>query len=231
MKMEQKQNFSKHLVVIAVLLVLVAAFNVYALSSLSDSLSFGKGGSFAYQKDVSKVDLNTIKSTAQSVALMFPVNEIATTQDAIDIMIPTGTPEYGAALGVTFDDPIGSLNRLQKQVYPQIKAELKQDQELWNRYISLGTKPVGISCEFCCGVGPVGISSNGELKCGCSHNPAVQALAMWMIKNTDYSDQEVLREVLRWKALWFPKNMIQLAVQASDGEVDVNNLPGMVGGC
>jgi len=69
------------------------------------------------------------------------------------------------------------------------------------------------------------------LRCGCSHNPAVQAISMWLIKNTDYSDAEIVREVMMWKSLWFPKNMIELGTKLSGGDVDLNSLPGMVGGC
>jgi len=50
--------------------------------------------------------------------------------------------------------------------------------------------------------------------------------------NTDYSDAEVLREVYRWKTLWFPKDMVGLALEIAGGNTDVlNELPGMVGGC
>ena len=228
---KEKKDSSKILIVISILLLIGVIINSYLVSSLSDNFSTHKASGLAYSKDISKIDLTTIKSTAASVAVLFPVDKIKTTQDAVDLMLASGTPEYGAALGVTYDDPVSALNKLSIETYPQIKSELKQNPELWNRYINLATKPVGISCEFCCGIGSVGISSNGELKCGCSHNPAIQALTMWMIKNTDYSDAEILREDLRWKSIWFPKNMIEIATKVSGGNVDLNNLPGMVGGC
>lgn len=228
---KEKKDSSKILIVISILLLIGVIINSYLVSSLSDNFSTHKASGLAYSKDISKIDLTTIKSTAASVAVLFPVDKIKTTQDAVDLMLASGTPEYGAALGVTYDDPVSALNKLSRETYPQIKSELKQNPELWNRYINLATKPVGISCEFCCGIGSVGISSNGELKCGCSHNPAIQALTMWMIKNTDYSDAEILREDLRWKSIWFPKNMIEIATKVSGGNVDLNNLPGMVGGC
>ena len=50
--------------------------------------------------------------------------------------------------------------------------------------------------------------------------------------NTDYSDAEILREVMRWKTLFFPKNMIELGTSLAGGDTSaLNNLPGMVGGC
>ena len=231
-KKDENKTFSNLLIVAAIILILVTSVNAYVLSSISDNIG-GKSHvtGLTYNQDISKIDLSSIKSTGGSVAALFPVNKIETQQDAVDLLIAKGVPEYGEALGVSFDDPVGSLNKLARQVYPQIKAELKQDPQLWQRYLNLATKPVGISCEFCCGVGPVGISSNGEITCGCSHNPAIQALTMWLIKNRDYSDAEVLREAMLWKALWFPKNMIELGLKASGGDIDLNDLPGMVGGC
>ena len=96
--------------------------------------------------------------------------------------------------------------------------------------MNLATKPVGISCEFCCGVGAVGITSSGELRCGCAHNPAIQTLTMLLMKDTNMDDAEVLREALKWKSLWFPRDMVGLALKASGGQIETE-LPGMVGGC
>ncbi|MEF9475850.1 MAG: hypothetical protein L0958_03995, partial [Candidatus Mariimomonas ferrooxydans] len=56
----------------------------------------------------------------------------------------------------------------------------------------------------------------GNLKCGCAHNIALQTLSMWLIKNSDYTDAEITKEALKWKALFFPRNMVQLAMQAAD---------------
>ena len=118
-------------------------------------------------------DIYSIKSTAQAIGMLFPVDEIQTDQDAIDMMISQGTPDYGASMGVSFDDPIAALTLLSSN-YNTIKKDIKQNSpDVWERYLNLATKPVGISCEFCCGVGPQGITKDGELRCGCKHNPAV----------------------------------------------------------
>ncbi len=220
------KKIDKLVIFLIIVSLIVVSVNVIAINTFSGIIK--SPSSF---KGLDKVDLNSIKSTGQAVAAVFQVNKINTQQDAVDMLIPTGVPEYGNDLGVTFDDPIKSLTYLHRTVYPQIKSDLQKDPELWQRYLNLATKPVGISCEFCCGVGPIGISKQGELKCGCSHNPAVQALTMWLIKNTKYNDAEVLREVLRWKTLWFPKNMIELGMKASGGNIDTGALPEMVGGC
>lgn len=228
---KEANTFTYLLVAGIVLLLIITSINIYSLSSLSDKLVGKRSSGLGLSKDVDDVNLASIRSTGQSIAFLFPVEKIKTQQDAIDILIPRGTPEYGDALGVSYDDPVSALNKLARQTYPQIKAELKQDPVLWNRYLNLATKPVGISCEFCCGVGPTGISGDGELTCGCSHNPAIHALTMWLMKNTDYSDAEILREAIRWKSLWFPKDIVNLGLKASGGDIEELDLPGMVGGC
>lgn len=179
-------------------------------------------------KDISNVDLSTIKGTGFAVAALFPVENIKTAEDAIAVMISTGSPPYGDALGITYDDPVGGMNTLYKQF-----REVPLTEEENDRYIYLSSNPFGISCEFCCGVGPIGADSNGNPRCGCKHNPAILGLTKWLVHNTDWSDQEILKEALKWKALWFPRDMVKLALQTAGGDTSSldAHIPGMVGGC
>ena len=210
------------------LFTLLILFNQYQVMGLNDMTG---NSIYLSNGDLSDVDVTEIKSTAQGIALLFPVSEIETTEDAIAVMIPTGTPEYGAAMGVSYDDPVTALSLLENG-YPTLKQQGQDNPEIWARYLALATAPTGISCEFCCGVGATGITSDGTSKCGCAHNPAVQAVTLWLMLNTDYSDAEILREVYRWKTLWFPKDMVGLALEIAGGNTDVlQDLPGMVGGC
>jgi hypothetical protein len=244
--MENKEILIVFLVVVVAGLVLFNQYQIYAVNSELSSGSASFGGFFSFvggSSDLKGVDILQSHSTAQSVAMLFPVDKIKTVDDAMNVMIPTGTPDYGQALGVSYDDPVNSLDFLYQKLYPQIERDVKQnDPAVWQRYLNLATRPVGISCEFCCGVGPVGIASDGSLLCGCSHNLAVHALTLWLMKNTDYSDAQIVREVMRWKTIWFPKNMVMIAYQdatqgapqtagGSPAATDLNNLPGMVGGC
>ncbi|MDP2684330.1 MAG: hypothetical protein Q8P20_04680 [bacterium] len=188
-----------------------------------NSTSLGGSG------DLAAVNLDEIKSTAQGVAVIMPIDQIKTPEDAIAVMVPTGTPEYGAAMGVSFDEPEGALATL-ANAQKTLLAGLTPEQK--TRFIALASKPVGISCEYCCGVGPIGINKDGSSSCGCQHNPALLSVTMWLMQNTEYSDAEILREVYRWKTLFFPKNMVDLAVKISGGDESVlQDLPGMVGGC
>ena len=53
-----------------------------------------------------------------------------------------------------------------------------------------------------------------------------------LVSHADMTDAEVLREVMRWKALWFPKNMVEIGMKISGGDSSVlNDVPTMVGGC
>ena len=55
---------------------------------------------------------------------------------------------------------------------------------------------------------------------------------MWLVKNSDYSDTEIIREALKWKSLFFPKDMVNLALTVAGGDTSkLKDLPGMVGGC
>ncbi len=209
------------------LLILFNQFQVLGLNDMTgNSVSY-----FSGNNDLSNVDVTQIQSTAQGIALLFPVNEIKTQEDAIAIMIPTGTPEYGTGMGVSFDDPVTALSLL-KNGYPTLKAQAEADPIIWERYLALASEPRGISCEFCCGIGAAGVTAEGKTKCGCAHNPAAQSIALWLMLNTDYSDAQVLREVYRWKTIWFPKDMVGLALEIAGGNTAVlEDLPGMVGGC
>ncbi len=232
---------------VVVLLVLTAVFmiaNQIQIVALGDMLgtpvpvvssisSFGgSGGASLSTGELSGVNVDELKSTAHTVAAVFPVKKISTQQDAIDIMFPKGTPDYGAALGVSYDDPVGSLEIL-ANMYPSLKNEVStKDPEAFQRYLELGLKPVGISCEYCCGIGPIGMNKKGDSTCGCQHNPALLSVALYLTAYTDLSEGEILREVMRWKTLFFPKNMIELGLSvAGKDPSSLGELPGMVGGC
>lgn len=199
------------------------------MSGMIDSIGSTSNATTRSDQDLSNVDLAVIQSTAQGVAAIFPMDQIQTSADAVAMMLPTGTPSYGAAMGVTFDDAIGSLATLAKAQRPLLASLTPAEKD---RFINLASMPVGISCEYCCGLQAVGINDDGSSACGCQHNPALLSVTMWLMQNTDYTDAEILREVYQWKSLFFPKDMVQLATSIAGGDESVlQELPGMVGGC
>lgn len=185
-----------------------------------------------------------LKGTKLSVKLSGDI-----VQDAIKAVISTGTPAYGPELGVSFDDPVNSLNVLagldKKIPTSSLTAAEKQ------RYIDINLQ---ISCEFCCGAISV-IDSSGRDACGCAHAQSFRGLSKYIIKNhpAEWTDDEVLMELTKWKALYYPRNMVEKAVAAlqngleltpevlndrdllkkiSAGDTSsIGGLPSMVGGC
>ncbi|MEM3154572.1 MAG: hypothetical protein QW165_03355 [Candidatus Woesearchaeota archaeon] len=234
-KEEEVSSTTIWLIAIAAVLILFNQIQLFQLGNIMGTPVFGTLSTSVKtfsRGDLGDVDINSITSTAQAIAATFEL-EGKDAQGVIDTMIPKGTPPYGAELGISYDDPVTALNFLHRKLYPAIKQDVQKNKpEVWKRYLNLATKPVGISCEYCCGVGPVSIDANGNSRCGCSHNPAIHALTLYLMANTDMTDAEILQEALRWKALWFPKNMIQLGTQIAGGDASVlADVPSMVGGC
>ena len=105
-----------------------------------------------------------------------------------------------------------------------------------------------IRCEYCCGA-PSVIFDNGQAACGCAHSYAMRGIAKYLITEhaDEYSDEEILAEMGKWKVLFFPQqHMAKAAALEGKGiEADYVNLAsnkyrgiekgseqgGMVGGC
>ena len=213
---------------------ILLSYNQFTVKDISTAI---RGDNKFASLNLDEGTLAKITSTAQSIQVVFAeeLDEVAAGGDVVSIMIPTGTPEYADVFEnkISFDDPVNSLDYLAGEAYPKLKAYVQQNEpEVWERYINLGTKPVGISCEFCCGIGPVGITKDGAMRCGCKHNPAVQAITLGLMSYTEYSDAQILKEVMKWKTIFYPKNMIDLSLKVAGGDPNtLKDLPGMVGGC
>ena len=121
-------------------------------------------------------------------------------------IIPAGIPEvYGKELGISYNDispndprkadsTIGVLGNLDNQITLS-GADLQ-------RYIDIASQ---ISCEYCCGAESI-IFSNGKAACGCAHSYAMRGLAKYLITKhgSEFSDDEILAELGKWKVLFFP---------------------------
>jgi len=185
-------------------------------------------------------------------------------QDAAKIIMISGVPDiYGAELGVEYTSPanqqlmdqmIAKMNQYDPS-YGKNKITLSGDK--LKRYINIGSK---IACEYCCGAKTL-VFKDGKAACGCAHSQAMRGLAAYLIDKhgSEYTDDQILRELARWKGLYFPKQMIsKLISQVQSGnytpdiaaillEVDksklsknaanvpapssIENLPNMAGGC
>ena len=145
-------------------------------------------------------------------------------------VIPKGVPEiYGEELNVSYDaDP----NRMIPILMRYENETLNEEQMA--RYVSIGSN---ISCEYCCGAKTL-VFSDGRRACGCAHSYAMRGLAKYLLLNhpTEYTDEEILKELGKWKATYFPKQTMRKGYQeyVETYKVDpsiLEGMPDMVGRC
>ncbi|HLC49964.1 MAG TPA: hypothetical protein VJI97_00885 [Candidatus Nanoarchaeia archaeon] len=151
----------------------------------------------------------TFKTSSSKVKLQLTGDPV---KDAIAVMIPTGTPFYGEALRVSFDDPIKSLDIIANldPSYGRNKLQLTSAEK--EKYIRILTTP-SMGCEYCCGA-DTAVTKDGRPTCGCQHSWAMRGLGAYLIKNyPDMTDEQIMREISKWKALFFPKQMVQKYIQ------------------
>jgi len=178
--------------------------------------------------------------------------------DAIKLAISQGVPDvYGEELGVMFDQ-VPQSNNILRQFDPTYgKKKITLTGAALQRYIDVGMK---IACEYCCGAKGL-VRPDGEAACGCAHSQSMRGLAAYLIQNhgDKYTNDEILRELARWKSVYFPKQMITKLAEQLQGAKDftpdtaslvlnvelpeyeggkgaplpseIKDLPGMVGGC
>lgn len=179
--------------------------------------------------------------------------------DAVTMIMATGMPAvYGSELNVSFDNVQGSLDIL-KAFDPTYGARpINLVDQALQRYVAIGMK---IACEYCCGAKTL-VTSDGRAACGCAHSQAMRGLLAYLITNhgSEYSDDELLREMARWKGMFFPRQMIAKlsanltgqsaftpdtaalvlnvklpryggTAAAAPSPTQIQNLPNMVGGC
>ena len=175
---------------------------------------------------------------------------IVASVSASEIM-PTGVPKiYGKELGVNFDE-VSESNPQGANANIAVLSNLDKTIELQGadleRYISTVSQ---ISCEFCCGANSI-IRNDGSSACGCAHSFAMRGLAKYLITEhgSEYTNDEILSELGKWKVLFFPGiHESKAAIMESQG-IEVNYISlasnenrgiekgapagggGMVGGC
>ena len=165
-------------------------------------------------------------------------------------IIPTGIPKiYGGELKISYDDvspndPVKTESTI--NVLSNIDRTVTLTGDDLERYVKIGSM---IACEYCCGAETL-VFSNGQPACGCAHSYSMRGLAKYLIKNhgDEYTDDEILEELGKWKVLFFPGvHETKAAVLKSKGiEMNYINLAsnkyrgiekgqqsgsGMVGGC
>ncbi|HIH09265.1 MAG TPA: hypothetical protein HA254_01200 [Candidatus Diapherotrites archaeon] len=140
---------------------------------------------------------------------------------------PKGVPIiYGSELGVDFDDV--SPNNQQKanetiavlSAFDQEKSGkfIELQGEKFQRYIKITSQ---ISCEYCCGAESI-IFPDGKRACGCAHSYSMRGLAKYLLdKHADeFTDDQILEELGKWKTLYFPGALAQKAQALKDKGIE-----------
>ncbi|PIN98785.1 MAG: hypothetical protein COT90_02690 [Candidatus Diapherotrites archaeon CG10_big_fil_rev_8_21_14_0_10_31_34] len=211
------------------LIVLVALVQVYNISLGTSLSSVLEDKTFS----TNPITANNPLSSTANLSVNQPANT-GSKQISLSDIIPSGIPEYyGTELGVSYDEPVAGIAVLGK-----FDNAISLEGELQERYIKVTTS---ISCEFCCGAKAITFP-DGKAACGCAHSYAMRGLAKYLLQNhaDNYTDQEILNELVKWKTLFFPKQMtkraLELAAQEGTYNEDLLNqvnesVPDMVGGC
>lgn len=139
-------------------------------------------------------------------------------------VIPTGVPRiYGAELGLSYDDV--SPNDARKANAAITKMSVYDNSitltgDALQRYIAVAGQ---ISCEYCCGANAI-IFSNGQAACGCAHSQAMRGLAKYLISRhpNEFTNDEILEELGKWKTLFFPDIMTQKAAVLQSKGIELN---------
>ncbi len=159
--------------------------------------------------------LSELNSTSQSIV----IRNYSSVSELEGKVLVSGTPSYGSQLGVSFNDAANAANVLSQLDNSIPTSQLSQEQ--LQRYISIG---MSIACFYCCGATTL-VDQNGNPACSCNHSMALRGLAKWLIINTNYTNDQILLELNKWKALFFPgptlKTVSSLA-SVNNGSVEVN---------
>lgn len=141
-------------------------------------------------------------------------------------LLPHGVPaRYGQELGVNFDEAARAIPILEN--FDRGAGAITLRGDLLQRYISIASKT---ACQYCCGAKTL-VFPDGKPACGCAHSAAMRGVALYLLqKYPQMSDSDILAEVNRWKAVFFPGPTIENAGQQTSNGAGAA-LPSQVGGC
>lgn len=180
-------------------------------------------------------------------------------EDAVKLVFMTGVPEvYGKELNITYDGVQASIDVL-KQYDPDYgNKKLNLTAEEKQRYIDIVLK---VSCEFCCGAESIIFKDgSAACGCAHSQAMRGLAAYLLKNHGSELSNDQILKELSVWKSRYFPKQMVQkmsnqlksgtytpdiaslllnVKLPKYDGAAnssaplpsEIQNAPGMVGGC
>ncbi|NIN66943.1 MAG: hypothetical protein GTO63_20055 [Anaerolineae bacterium] len=154
--------------------------------------------------------------------------------------IPTGVPAiYGAELNVSFDQVQASIDVMAEFGPTYGKEGIALTGPNLERYVRVAS---ATACKYCCTATTL-VKPDGSAACGCDHSQAMRGLAAYLIANhqDEYTDDELVEELNRWRAVYFPRQTLteELVARQNAGEPGIEEImtefpefmPQMVGGC
>jgi hypothetical protein len=181
--------------------------------------------------------LATLEGEVRQLRVLNPYYRFREIRDEV---MPIGVPLiYGETLNVSFDQVQASINVMRNfdPTYGEDGIALTDDN--LTRYVNVGS---ATACLYCCEARTL-VKPSGDAACGCAHSQAMRGLAAYLITNhpDDYTDEEIVKELNRWRAVYFPKQTLTEALveQRNAGEPGIQEImnefpefmPQMVGGC
>ena len=193
--MSKQQTWEKSIIGLLLIAMIIIGFNVYQITMV--------------KAEMHSVQLNTNAKDTTGMSQDMPTELDLSGPE----VIPPGVPEiYGKELGISYDDvsakdPKKADSTINKLGLLDQKITLKGDG--LKRYIIIASQ---MSCEYCCGAESI-IFKNGQAACGCAHSFAMRGLAKYLITNhgNEYTDEQILEEMGKWKTLFFPGKITQKA--------------------
>ncbi|MBI4018274.1 MAG: hypothetical protein HY368_01570 [Candidatus Aenigmarchaeota archaeon] len=200
-------------------------------------------------------ELGYLASATGSVTQQSAQQSQNTALKSVDVT-PKGVPPiYGAELGISYDDVSAANAQKADETISKLASydvDIQLDAEQLERYVKIAGQ---ISCEYCCGADSIiftkdsGQYKRGDAACGCAHSYAMRGVAKYLITQhgDEFTDDQILEELGKWKTLFFPDILAQKAAVLQDNGIELNyvNLAsnkyrgieagsaggGMVGGC
>jgi hypothetical protein len=155
-------------------------------------------------------------------------------------VIPSGVPaNYGTDLSVSFDEVQASIDVMAKLDPTFGENPIVLTGPDLERYVRTAS---ATACKYCCTATTL-VKPDGTAACSCEHSQAMRGLAAYLITNSpdEYSDEELVGELNRWRAVFFPRQTLTEALvsRRSAGEPGIEEImtefpefmPQMVGGC
>ncbi len=174
--------------------------------------------------------MDVLKTTGAEMPRQSSTSSVGDAQVAVvaQQVLPQGVPAvYGPELNVSFSDPVPSFQILDSYDRGALTINLEGDDLA--RYINIAMQA---ACEYCCGAKTL-VFSDGKAACGCAHSAAMRGVAKYLIQKhgSEYTDEQILAEVNKWKATAFPRQTVERALGNSQAGSATSTLPSQVGGC